>query len=506
LRHSEIARVVAGTLDGLSGLRVQVEVDLARSLPGFHLVGLPGTAIRESRERVGAALRHAGFRWPDRRITVSLAPADLPKEGAGMDLAIAAGILSASQQIPSVSSAVLEHTLLVGELALDGTLRPVRGLLALALDAAQLGVDRLVVPFEQLEEVDAAQATRRVGLRHLRELPEAIRALEHLRITRIAFPADGAEPPSDELNLSQVKGQEEAKRALTLAAAGGHHMLMVGPPGCGKTMLAHRLCTLLPALSCEQRAERLRVESCAGLAIDLSRASRPPFRAPHHTVTGAGLTGGGRPPKPGEVTLAHRGVLFLDEAAEFDGHVLDRLREPLVTKEVRLARLGRSTSFPAAFQLVAATNPCPCGWHGSRVKQCQCRPAQIHRYLRRLSGPLRDRIELWTVLDREPSEKWWRASDREWEEQLRRRIFAARQRALTRGSLNAALDGDALKEACGLEENARLWLQSWADRMNLSLRALAGTMRVARTVADFRGRDRVKQEDLAEALAFRPPV
>lgn len=204
--------------------------------------------------------------------------------------------------------------------------------------------------------------------------------------------------------------------------------------------------------------------------------------------------------------MAHRGVLFLDEAAEFDGHVLDRLREPLVTKEVRLARLGRSTSFPAAFQLVAATNPCPCGWHGSRVKQCQCRPAQIHRYLRRLSGPLRDRIELWTVLDREPSEKWWRASDREWEEQLRRRIFAARQRALTRGSLNAALDGDALKEACGLEENARLWLQSWADRMNLSLRALAGTMRVARTVADFRGRDRVKQEDLAEALAFRPPV
>lgn len=299
MRHSEIARVVAGTLDGLSGLRVQVEVDLARSLPGFHLVGLPGTAIRESRERVGAALRHAGFRWPDRRITVSLAPADLPKEGAGMDLAIAAGILSASQQIPSVSSAVLEHTLLVGELALDGTLRPVRGLLALALDAAQLGVDRLVVPFEQLEEVDAAQATRRVGLRHLRELPEAIRALEHLRITRIAFPADGAEPPSDELNLSQVKGQEEAKRALTLAAAGGHHMLMVGPPGCGKTMLAHRLCTLLPALSCEQRAERLRVESCAGLAIDLSRASRPPFRAPHHTVTGAGLTGGGRPPNRG---------------------------------------------------------------------------------------------------------------------------------------------------------------------------------------------------------------
>jgi magnesium chelatase family protein len=506
LQHSEIARVVAGTLDGLSGLRVQVEVDLARSLPGFHLVGLPGTAIRESRERVGAALRHAGFRWPDRRITVSLAPADLPKEGAGMDLAIAAGILLASEQIPKASSTLLGRTLLVGELALDGTLRPVRGLLALALDAAQLGVDRLVVPFEQLEEVDAARATRRIGLRHLSELPEAIGGLAQLGITRIALPEAGAGKPSNELTLSEVKGQEEAKRALSLAAAGGHHLLMVGPPGCGKTMLARRLSSMLPALNCEQRAERLRVESCAGLAIDLKRATRPPFRAPHHTVTGAGLTGGGRPPRPGEVTLAHRGVLFLDEAAEFDGHVLDRLREPLVTQEVRLARLGRSTCFPAAFQLVAATNPCPCGWYGSRVKQCQCKPAQIHRYLRRLSGPLRDRIELWTVLDREPAEKWWRAADRKREEEMRRSILAARERALERGCLNAALEGDALKEACRLQESARLWLQSWADRMNLSLRALAGTMRVARTVADFKERKMVMQEDLAESLAFRPPV
>jgi magnesium chelatase family protein len=506
VQQSEIARVVAGTLDGLAGLRVQVEVDLARSLPGFHLVGLPGTAIRESRERVGAALRHAGFRWPDRRITVSLAPADLPKEGAGMDLAIAAGILFASGQVSTTSSALLGKTLLVGELALDGSLRPVRGLLALALDAKRLGIDRLIVPFEQVPEVDAAHSTRRIGLRHLAELPEAVDALDRLQPSSVSIPVHDESGERDALAFAQVKGQEEAKRALTLAAAGGHHLLMIGPPGCGKTMLAHRLCSLLPSLSGEQRAERLRVESCAGLAIDLARASRPPFRAPHHTVTGAGLTGGGRPPRPGEVTLAHRGVLFLDEAAEFEGSVLDRLREPLVTGEVRLARLGRSTSFPAAFQLIAATNPCPCGWYGSRVKECACRPARVDRYLRRLSGPLRDRIELWTVLDREPAEHWWEEPDDPREEEIRRRICAARERALSRGSLNAALDGDALKDACRLDENSRLWLQSWADRMNLSLRALAGTMRVARTVADLQERAQVIQEDLAVALAFRPPA
>jgi magnesium chelatase family protein len=498
LSERELARVVAGTLDGLDGLRIQVEVDLARSLPAFHLVGLPSATVRESRERVGAALRHSGFHWPERRITVNLAPADRPKEGAGLDLALAAGLLLASGQLPRPGGGLLGRTLLVGELALDGHLRPVRGLAALALDAARLGVDRLLVPRSQVAEVDAAVDLPRYGLAHLSELPRALAGLA--RWPRPA--ARGSRPaPAPAAGLEAVRGQEQAKRAVVLAAAGGHHLLLLGPPGCGKTLLARALPELLPPLDGSARAERLRVASCAGLPVDPGAAGRPPLRAPHHSVSAAGLVGGGRPLRPGEVTLAHQGVLFLDELPLFPGRILDLLREPLEEGWIQVDRAERRLRLPAAFQLVAAANPCPCGWHGSRMRSCACPSAALRRWRSRLSGPLRDRIDLWVEMDREPAERWFAPPGASSADAVRKAAHRVRARRRGRG-----LEGDALRRACALAPADRRWMEDAADRAGLSVRALAGVLRVARTVADLRGARRVDRAALAEALAFRPPV
>ncbi len=497
-----LARVRGCTLDGLRAANVRVEADVAPDLPGFSLVGLPRAALRESRERVGAALRNAGFRWPSGRITVSLAPADLPKDGAALDLPIAAALLLASGQIPRPRPDRLRRLLLVGELALDGALRPTRGVAPAVLDAPELGAGELILPAAH----DRALAALRpeVPIRtvaHLRALPAALLRVTPPPRVQALGPEVGGAPRAREGGLEAVRGQRRALRAVGLAAAGGHHLLLVGPPGCGKTLLARRLVRLLPDLDLSSRRERWRIVNALQAGAEVEALARPPLRAPHPSISAAGLLGGGRPVRPGEVTLAHRGVLLLDEVGEFRRDLLDRLREPLTEGSIAIGRAGQHPRLPASFQLVAAGNPCPCGWHGSRSDRCRCTPVQVERVRRRLSGPLRDRIDLVVEMDREPAELYFesaRSADLEWIEAIRR------VRGRGGRGLRARLEGEALRKACALDEEGRRLCAAWADRRAWSLRGLEAVLRVARTIADLEGARTVGVEHLAEAFTYRP--
>lgn len=485
---------------GINAPLVTIEVHLANGLPGLSIVGLPELAVKESKDRVRGALLNAGFEFPARRITINLAPADLPKEGGRFDLAIALGILAASGQIPSQS---LEQYEFIGELALSGALRPVKGVLPVALAARDAGRG-LVLPRECATEASLVSQIPLFPADHL------LAVCDHLIKGDAIEPFAGPGAADSALNspdLADVRGQPHAKRALEIAAAGGHSLLMIGPPGTGKSMLASRLPGILPGMSEQESLETAAIRSISSQGFSAADWRRRPFRTPHHTASGVALVGGGSNPRPGEISLAHNGVMFLDELPEFDRKVLEVLREPLETGQVTISRAARQEQFPARFQLVAAMNPCPCGYLGdSSGQSCRCSSDQIARYRSRLSGPLLDRIDMTIEVPRLPARalRADTASQAETSHAVRSRVEQCRQRQLTRsGCPNSQLAGRLLEQACPLSGEAHRLLTRAMDQLGLSARAYHRILRLARTIADLAQSNHIEPIHLGEAIGYR---
>ena len=498
-----LALVHSRSLDALQAPQVKVEVHLANGLPSFTLVGLADTEVKESRERVRAALQNSGLTFPhNKRITVNLAPADLPKESGRFDLPIALGILAASGQI---DPARLERFEFAGELSLSGELRPVRGALALALGLRRLQVRRaLVLPAASAQEAALVDGVRIHGAAHLLEVVQwLVEAGTEPNPATVPAPAPQAAARSAVGDFRDVKGQSGAKRALEIAAAGGHSALLMGPPGTGKSMLAQRFVGLLPAMSTDEALESAALLSLTREFNALHWGQRV-FRAPHHSSSSVALVGGGSPPRPGEVSLAHHGVLFLDELAEFPRVALEALREPLENGRILISRAARHAEFPARFQLVAAMNPCPCGHLGSPLQACRCTPDAVARYQGRISGPLMDRIDLRVEVPAVSPHALGAAPDGEPSIEIAARVLAARGRAVARQACpNAALAGNAIDEHCRLGPAQSRFLQSAAIRLGWSGRAFHRVLRVARSIADLEESETIEVAHLAEAIQYR---
>ena len=494
-----LAVVYARGRDGIAAPLVTVEVHLSNGLPYFSIVGLPETAVKESKERVRGALLNCQFEFPQQRITVNMAPADIPKEGGRFDLAIAPGILAASGQLQKKG---LEKMECLGELSLGGELRPVVGALPAAIQARQAG-RQLILPRENAAEAALAGNVEVIPAAHLLEVCSHLNGQRRIEFQPEAPPvAVTLETP----DFADVHGHYQAKRALEIAAAGRHNLLMLGPPGTGKSMLASRLPGILPLLSEEEALESAAVASVSDVAFDPQRWREPPYRSPHHTASAPAMVGGGSNPRPGEISLAHNGVLFLDELPEFDRRVLEVLREPLETGIITISRAARQADFPARFQLIAAMNPCPCGYLGDPSGRCHCTSEQVQRYRARISGPLLDRIDMHIEVQRVPREVLRAGSvgGEETSATVRGRVVRARQRAVQRaGHANAQLSPQQIKRFCVLEENAQNLLERAVDKLGLSHRAYHRIIKLARTIADLAGSENIQIAHVSEAVSYR---